>query len=163
MEAEANRTMLLWSCLSLSWERGQPNFGQLSFGSELRNSPSYNSVNDRDTLTSLLEDHGVTHPYADLAPICFASLLCSPNFPHVHWHLPAAQWAGSEQKTHPASKRVVSHQFSSSTRSLMRVRQMSVLTQGKARKRSKPLIWADLMRFAASSSFTDKFCLYINL
>lgn len=58
MEAEANRTMLFWRCLNLRWERGQPTFEQLSFGSELRNSLSYNSVNEGDTLTSLLEDHG---------------------------------------------------------------------------------------------------------
>lgn len=144
MEAEANRPMLFWSCLNLRWERGQPTFEQLSFGSELRNSSSYNSVNERQTLTSVVEDHGATHPYADLTSICFASLLCFPNFPHVHWHLCAAQWAGAEHKTHPADKWVVLHHFGSSTRSVMRVRQVSVLTwerKGRGQKHSFGQIW----------------------
>ena len=37
-------------------ERGEPNFEQLSFGSELETWSLYYSVNERETLTSPLEE-----------------------------------------------------------------------------------------------------------
>lgn len=84
MEAEANRTMPLCSCLNLRLEGGgQLILDNLSFGSEIENWSSYYNVNEKEALSSPRQEHGFTYGYADLASSCFQSLTCSPGFFHV--------------------------------------------------------------------------------
>lgn len=58
-------------------------FGQPSFGSEIENLSSYYNVNEKEALSSPLQDHGFTYFYTDLASRCFDSLTRSPGFLHV--------------------------------------------------------------------------------